>query len=521
LSRWDRPENDQITTDNITTSLPLAIPGVVSWVGPGDASGSLPRAAGIDSENHWNLLKLDDLARPTVTQSVSWFLGLQPVLSVKALDHGLSPSGKWVARYAIDRPPRADDTATWFWPPDLWKLWSDHDHVLVAEVTPDDRLPDGRSSDRHVVLAQIDHLPAWARVGRLVMLIGFPLACVLAPAWWLIRRRRRDERVKNKPMPYVAGPAVGDPEGFGVRRALLNSLRNSVAGSNLALVGEWRIGKTSLQLQLARQLESVEDPAYTFFPMFIDLHKLGDDAEARFFGLLGRSLFRKARERGVPDQILDQLDCREASGDHDATGGPGPDGEAGEGPPGDYSLDSLENDLHVLLKHWEQTSAPRAPRVVFQVDEITRFNLLPYGTLLQFRSLFITDPRVKAVLSGRSVDRSRDTAEDSPWWNFIGKEIEVEPLTPDDARSLLVKPVSGLFTYREDAIQKILARGEGKPLALQQMGRDILQYKYDHGLFGRPITLAEVTAALSERRASDGNGRAGQRDESTEREEAR
>lgn len=161
------------------------------------------------------------------------------------------------------------------------------------------------------------------------------------------------------------------------------------------------------------------------------------------------------------------------------------------------------------------------PRVVFQVNEISRFNLLPYGTLLQFRSLFITDPRVKAVLSGRSVDRSRDTAEDSPWWNFIGKEIEVEPLTPDDARSLLVKPVSGLFTYREDAIQKILARGEGKPLALQQIGRDILQYKYDHGLFGQPITLAEVDAALSERRATDGDGRAGRRDESTEREEAR
>ncbi len=199
----------------------------------------------------------------------------------------------------------------------------------------------------------------------------------------------------------------------------------------------------------------------------------------------------------------------------------GTDGEAEEDPPADYSLDSLENDLHVLLKHWEKTSAPRAPRVVFQVNEISRFNLLPYGTLLQFRSLFITDPRVKAVLSGRSVDRSRDTAEDSPWWNFIGKEIEVEPLTPDDARSLLVKPVSGLFTYREDAIQKILARGEGKPLALQQIGRDILQYKYDHGLFGQPITLAEVDAALSERRATDGDGRAGRRDESTEREEAR
>jgi len=125
------------------------------------------------------------------------------------------------------------------------------------------------------------------------------------------------------------------------------------------------------------------------------------------------------------------------------------------------------------------------------------------------------------VLSGNYVDRSRDTAEDSPWWNFIGKEIEVEPLTPDDGRTLLVQPVSGLFTYSEDAIQKILARGEGKPLALQQMGRDILQYKYDQRLFGQQITLAEVTAALSERRASDGNGRVGQRDASTEREDAR
>ena len=34
----------------------------------------------------------------------------------------------------------------------------------------------------------------------------------------------------------------------------------------------------------------------------------------------------------------------------------GTDGEAEEDPPADYSLDSLENDLHVLLKHWEKTS---------------------------------------------------------------------------------------------------------------------------------------------------------------------
>jgi len=213
---------------------------------------------------------------------------------------------------------------------------------------------DGPSSDRHVVLARIDRVPASTRVMRLVTSIGLPVVATGVLAWRFVRRHRRNACVRNKPMPYVAGPAVSDPNQFGVRRALLNRLCNYAAGSNRALVGEWRIGKTSLQLQLTRLLESADDPAYVFFPLFVDLHKLGDDAQARFFKMLGRALFRKARERGVPDSILDDLDYCDASGDQDSTGGARGDGQAGENPPDDYSLLSLENDLHALRKHWER-----------------------------------------------------------------------------------------------------------------------------------------------------------------------
>jgi hypothetical protein len=486
-------------------------------VGSGDAAGGLPRAAIVDSENDWNLLKLDDLVRPTVDKLEAGFFALLPRLTIEALDPELSSQDKWVARYAIDRLPGPADTARWFWPPDFLELGTDDsEHLLVAEVTR----AGGGSSDRHVVFTRINHLPAWARIVRLGTLIGVPLWTALLVAWRVIRRRRRDEQVKNRPMPYVAGPAISDSARFGIRRALLEGLCNSVAGSNLALVGEWRIGKTSLQLQLARQLESVHDPGHVFFPLFVDLHRLGDDAEARFFGLLGRALIHKARECGVPDETLSDLDYREPTESGDATADPAANDEAGGEPAPEYSLLSLEKDLHVLLKYWERKSAPKAPRVVFQVDEISRFNRLKYGTLLQFRSLFITDHRVKAVLSGKFVDRSRDTAQDSPWWNFIGKEIEIEPLTPDEARTLLVTPVAGLFTYDEDAIQKILARGEGKPLALQQMGRDILQYKYNHDLLGPRITLSEVTAALAAPRTSLGNGQAAHHDDFQEKEEA-
>ena len=82
----------------------------------------------------------------------------------------------------------------------------------------------------------------------------------------------------------------------------------------------------------------------------------------------------------------------------------------------------------------ECTIRPAQVRLVFKVDEITRLSLLPYWMLLQFRSLFLSEPRVRAVLSGRGIDRTRDRAGDSPWWNFIGKEVEVQPLTPTKAR---------------------------------------------------------------------------------------
>src|SRR5262249_55953595 len=160
----------------------------------------------------------------------------------------------------------------------------------------------------------------------------------------------------------------------------------------------------------------------------------GDKPEPLFFGALGRALARAARERGVPAEKLSELAYQEHGGapdmGDDRTGVDGAD-QTLLG----YSLESLEDDLHVLLQYWQSAVAPKQPRVVFQVDEISRFSLMSYGSLLQFRSLFITDPRVKAVLSGKLVDRTRDTPQDSPWWNFLGKEIEVEPLTPDEART--------------------------------------------------------------------------------------
>src|SRR5262249_32805199 len=150
----------------------------------------------------------------------------------------------------------------------------------------------------------------------------------------------RARRLRRKEIPYIQGEAIKDSSRFFGRRPLMENLRDTIATTSYALVGEFRIGKTSVQHQLTQLLESLQDPSYVFLPIFIDLQHLGLGQDHRFFHFLGEYLLKLAKEHEVPAAVLDKLEHGDVS-------------EAEE-----YDSLSFCQDLDTLLKYWRKRFAP-------------------------------------------------------------------------------------------------------------------------------------------------------------------
>ena len=105
------------------------------------------------------------------------------------------------------------------------------------------------------------------------------------------RRVQQQQRLLQRRFnPYVAGAPVLDTNMFFGREVLMDRILQTVHNNSLLLYGERRIGKTSLQHQLKRRLERLQDPQYQFFPVYVDLQ---GTPEERFFGTLAEEVFHE------------------------------------------------------------------------------------------------------------------------------------------------------------------------------------------------------------------------------------
>jgi sugar lactone lactonase YvrE len=431
--------------------------------------GRPPRVLLLDADGRWSVwdpAAYDARPRLTARDRFFWLAGQ---LEIESLDPALDDPDRWEQRYSLGGQAAASSSPCWL-PPDLWG--DPGRQAMTAEL----RLKDGPPV-RYVAVAGVEPHSGSIRMARWLVLAVPLLAGTAAACRAVLRRRRRDARLRRRENPYVVGEAIEDPGRFFGRRELLNLMRDTIATTSYALVGEFRIGKTSIQHQFAQLLESLKDPDYVFLPVFVDLQHLGTERGQLFFHFLGQHLLQLAKKHGVPDKELDRLEFREV--------------ECAE----DYNSLSLKNDLELLLGWWGERFAPRKPFVVVQIDEITITDGFAYDTLLKFRAVFSRQPLVKSVVSGRRINRERDDPGQSPWWNFL-TEIEVLPLTPAEARALIVEPARGLFTYDEATIQHLVARSEGKPFVLQGLCSDIVQSKYESGRLDLRVTLDDLSAAL-------------------------
>ena len=290
----------------------------------------------------------------------------------------------------------------------------------------------------------------------------------LAATALMSRRKKKRRLLERRFNPYTAGSPVLDEKLFFGRQQLIERILQTLHNNSLLLHGERRIGKTTLQHQLKRRLEALEDPEYAFFPVYIDLQ---GTPEEQFFATVGEEIFEELEE------VLGGLSSRLH-------------------PDQPYTFRDLVADLRAVLKRLRRRTDKRL-RLVLLIDEVDELNAYDPRINQKLRSLFMKSfaEDLVAVVSGVAIKREWER-EGSPWYNFF-EEIDVGPLDREAARRLIEKPIQGLFRVDEDAAERIIELAEGRPYRIQHLCMLLVNHMYEAGR--RRIEIDDVEAVHGER----------------------
>ncbi|MFQ5708787.1 MAG: ATP-binding protein [bacterium] len=271
--------------------------------------------------------------------------------------------------------------------------------------------------------------------------------------------------IVNKYNPYVAGSPIRNEEMFFGRETLLRRILNTVHNNSLMLYGPRRIGKTSIQHQLKQRLEKLHDPEFNFVPVLIDLQ---GTPEELFFATLMEEILEACRSQLNGAAPL-HLDAKNAP----------------------YSARDFSRDLKKLLQTLKQQSEKKL-KLVLLMDEVDELNKYSPQVNQKLRSVFMKSfaENLVAVMSGAYISKDWES-EGSPWYNFF-EEIEVPPLPKEDAVTLIRKPVAGIFSYEEAAIEKIIEYSECKPYIIQRFCINSINRIIEAKR--RKVTVADVEA---------------------------
>ena len=269
--------------------------------------------------------------------------------------------------------------------------------------------------------------------------------------------------------PYIVGNTIKDSKHFYGRDELLQQLLNNIENNHQAIEGERRIGKTSLLFQLAQKLREKKDRPVTFIPIeFI----LQGKTEQNFYSRLMKSIKREIQISYPHVDIKPHSDNRSTQ----------------------YDDGDFEDDLEELLLTIQKKVGEF--RLVFLWDEGDYLN--EYPSLMQdsIRALIINRIYpINVIWAGVQI---KETQADygSPWYNLF-KRIAINPLTEEEATSLITDPIKKLvYHFSEGAVQLILKYSENKPFTIQAICHQALANAITNQT--KKITQQHIEQAIAE-----------------------
>lgn len=334
------------------------------------------------------------------------------------------------------------------------------EHEITFEIT--DEVGGKAQITRSITLVRPFYLNPflWAVIVGL-LLIGFGLRFSAA-----LRRKRRAMLTHFN--PYIAGSPVRSYGMFYGRDALMHRIQGLVHKNSFMIHGARRIGKTSMLLQLKKNLGALESPEYKFFPAFIDLQGVREDD---LFHHMMDELLSHRDDWGIePEGLLFR-----------------------EGDQEKYLARQFSKDIKRLINILQERESVHI-QVVLLMDEVDVLNEFSEKTNQKLRGIFMKDfaEHLSCVMAGIHLKKEWDSAG-SPWYNFF-EQIPVDAFSEEDAEALILDPVKGIFSYEKEAVTLIVEDTACHPYLIQKVCVSLIGDKLKQGNYR--ITKKDATEAL-------------------------
>jgi tetratricopeptide (TPR) repeat protein len=294
---------------------------------------------------------------------------------------------------------------------------------------------------------------------------------------WGAQRLRRRRAFRKRFNPYIAGAPVLDDDMFYGREKLTARMLSTLHRNSLMITGERRIGKTTFLHHLKRVLAEDEGGEWRFFPVFVDLQGVPEQA---FF-------------HAIVAEVVDALGPSAATHEQ-LRFKPEPEG---------YDARDFAHDLQQVIAELK-TRTDHKVRLALLIDEVDVLNEYSDGVNQRLRGIFMKSfsENLVAVMSGVGI-RRRWKSEVSPWYNFFD-EIELAPFSREEAEALVREPVAGIFRWRPDAVERVLELSRLRPYLVQKLCVHAVNRMLEEGR--STIRREDVEAARGAVTSEDVNG---------------
>ncbi|MBI1930472.1 hypothetical protein HYR99_40270 [Candidatus Poribacteria bacterium] len=285
----------------------------------------------------------------------------------------------------------------------------------------------------------------WYLNGWIMFPSGGAFLATLFLVFYYGKRLQTQRAIAQQFNPYIAGRVVGGDLFYG-RSDIITDIERTLANNCFLLYGERRIGKSSIQHQLKERLQNADDPTYRFIPAYIDLQGVAEDD---FFRTIAASVVEHAASlfkepltlRLNADDLADRL----------------------------YSYRDLSRDFRTIIDHLK-AGETKTIKLVLLMDEVDTLNTYSLRTNLNLRGLFMGPLKENLVLVVSGLYLKMDWSAEgggSPPFNFLSREIQIQPLDEASARRLITEPVKGFYTCEPKAIDLIISLSEFRPFTIQ------------------------------------------------------